>query len=128
MKGVVGALERYRSAITDIGIAGPSGRCILDRFIGEIATFIHPFRLVLLERFQLGIIGRTLEVVRVDRVDACPIRLIGFDIQPPDDALARALDLPTLAEPLSPWRPGPHDKTYVIDSYDAIASSFKIAS
>ncbi|NNU85227.1 2-succinyl-5-enolpyruvyl-6-hydroxy-3-cyclohexene-1-carboxylic-acid synthase [Geobacillus sp. BMUD] len=34
--------------------------------------------------------------------------------------LARALDFPILADPLSQLRAGWHDKTYIIDSYDAI--------
>ncbi|MGP3562478.1 2-succinyl-5-enolpyruvyl-6-hydroxy-3-cyclohexene-1-carboxylic-acid synthase [Geobacillus sp. BK01] len=43
-------------------------------------------------------------------------------------ALARALDFPILADPLSQLRAGSHDKTYVIDSYDAILKDEAIAS
>ncbi|MGG2971831.1 2-succinyl-5-enolpyruvyl-6-hydroxy-3-cyclohexene-1-carboxylic-acid synthase [Geobacillus stearothermophilus] len=43
-------------------------------------------------------------------------------------ALARALDVPILADPLSQLRAGAHDKTYVIDSYDAILKDEAIAS
>ncbi|MFC0298291.1 2-succinyl-5-enolpyruvyl-6-hydroxy-3-cyclohexene-1-carboxylic-acid synthase [Geobacillus jurassicus] len=42
--------------------------------------------------------------------------------------LARALDFPILADPLSQLRAGSHDKTYVIDSYDAILKEEGIAS
>ncbi|MBB6282731.1 2-succinyl-5-enolpyruvyl-6-hydroxy-3-cyclohexene-1-carboxylic-acid synthase [Geobacillus subterraneus] len=42
--------------------------------------------------------------------------------------LARALDVPILADPLSQLRTGSHDKTYVIDSYDAMLKDEAIAS
>ncbi|MEB3749988.1 2-succinyl-5-enolpyruvyl-6-hydroxy-3-cyclohexene-1-carboxylic-acid synthase [Geobacillus sp. FSL W8-0032] len=42
--------------------------------------------------------------------------------------LARALDFPILADPLSQLRAGSHDKTYVIDSYDAILRQEAAAS
>ncbi|ABO68118.1 2-succinyl-5-enolpyruvyl-6-hydroxy-3-cyclohexene-1-carboxylic-acid synthase [Geobacillus thermodenitrificans] len=42
--------------------------------------------------------------------------------------LARTLDFPILADPLSQLRAGAHDKTYVIDSYDAILKDEAVAS
>ncbi|MED5078607.1 thiamine pyrophosphate-dependent enzyme, partial [Geobacillus stearothermophilus] len=42
--------------------------------------------------------------------------------------LARALDFPILADPLSQLRVGTHDKTYVLDSYDAILREETAAS